>query len=327
MSTVSAHPVDLPLTADGPAQRLRRTAAAVRVRFTWWGTHKALAPGQKADVGLACAADARLLTAGKRLVDLRHPALRRLTSVKGRASACWRGLTLPYVEPGVRLLRQSDVPRFQHLMEGFRDELHEAAAHLAQVFAEIQADAQQRLGRLYNPQDYPEDVRGLFDLSWDFPSVEPPAYLLRVSPELYAEERARVAARFEEAVHLAEQAFVRELTALVDHLRDRLQPGPDGTAKVFRGAVLRNFREFLERFATLSIDSHPELDALVEQARGLLEGVTPEGVRTTTEVRDQLHAGMSAVREQLDGLVANAPRRRIIRPTALSSGGTDGVTG
>src|SRR3954454_4759170 len=100
---------EIPLDSTSPAQRLRRTAAAVRVHFTWWGVHKTLTAPQKEEVGLAYDADARFLTAGKKLVDVRHEAFRRLTSIRTRVVNYWRGLTLPYVEPGVRLLRQADL--------------------------------------------------------------------------------------------------------------------------------------------------------------------------------------------------------------------------
>jgi hypothetical protein len=322
MSAVATH--EIPLAVDLPAERLRRTAAAVRVHFTWWGTHRSLTTRQKEEVGVACAADAKLLTAGKRLVDTRHPALRKLTGVKGRASNYWRGITLPYVEPGVRLVRRGDVPALHHVLEGFREELHEAETELNAVYPEVKADAQRRLGKLYCEADYPVEVRGLFDLTWDFPNVEPPAYLLRVSPELYAEERARVTARFDEAVRLAEEAFAAELAGLVDHLTERLAPGADGTRKVFRDSALANFRDFFNRFQLLNVQSRPELDALVERAQALLGGVTPHDVRTLPDVRQQLQAGMSDVRRQLDELVVDAPRRRIVRPTVVE-GASDGV--
>ena len=69
MSTVSRPSEPVVLTVDEPAIRLHRTAAAVRVHFTWWGTHRTLTPRQKEEVGAACSADAKLLTAGKRLVE------------------------------------------------------------------------------------------------------------------------------------------------------------------------------------------------------------------------------------------------------------------
>ena len=173
MSTLTVS--DVPLGAEGAAQRLRRTAAAARVTLHWWGTHRALTAGQREEIGAATAADARLLTAGKRLVDTRHEAFRRLTSVRTRITGYWRGVSLPYVEPGVRLIRQADVPAFAHALEGFREELHEAEAQLNAAYEEVKADARRRLGRLFDPADYPPEVRGLFGVEWDFPSVEGPS--------------------------------------------------------------------------------------------------------------------------------------------------------
>jgi hypothetical protein len=87
----------------------------------------------------------------------------------------WRGLTLPYTEPGVRLIRQSDVEAFVHTIQGYREELARAEADLNAAYDEVKADARRRLGRLFNPSDYPPKVRGLFAVDRDFPAVEPPA--------------------------------------------------------------------------------------------------------------------------------------------------------
>jgi hypothetical protein len=173
LSTLSV--ADIPLTAESPAQRLRRTAAAVRVMLHWWGVHRALTSQQKEEFGAVTSADARFLTAGKKLVDTRHEAFRRLTSIRTRISSYWRGVSLPYVEPGVRLIRQADIPSFVHTMEGFRDELRQAEEGLNAVYDEVKADASRRLGRLFNPGDYPPEIRNLFSVEWDFPSVEGPS--------------------------------------------------------------------------------------------------------------------------------------------------------
>ena len=110
MSTLTL--TDLPLETDSPAQRLRRMAAAVRVHFTWWGVHRTLTNQQKEEVSSTYSADAQLLTAGKRILDVRHEAFRKLTAIRGRVVSYWKGLTLPYVEPGVRLIRQADIDGF-----------------------------------------------------------------------------------------------------------------------------------------------------------------------------------------------------------------------
>ena len=311
---------DIPLEATAPAQRLRRHAAAVRVSLHWWGVHRSLTNRQKEEVSAAYAADARFVTAGKKLVDTRHDAFRKLTAVRTRIVSYWRGLTLPYTEPGVRLIRQCDVEAFAHTMEGFRDELAHAEGELNGVYHQIKEDALRRLGRLFDPADYPEEVRGLFAVAWDVPSVEPPSYLMRISPELYQQEQERVARRFEEAVRLAEQAFLDEFARLVGHLTERLAPEEGGQRRIFRDSAVTNLLEFFERFRRLNVRSSQDLDRLVEQAQGLVRGVTPQALRDSDELRGRIAAQMGAVQSQLDALVVERPRRQLVRPGPVPNG-------
>jgi hypothetical protein len=318
MSTITVS--NIPLETSNPARRLRTTAAAVRVAFTWWGVHKALTVQQKEEVCDAAGADARLLSAGKKIVDVRHEAFRRLTSVRSRIVHHWRGLTLPYVEPGVRLIRQADIAGFVAAMEQFRGELRTAEAALADEFDRMKADARDRLGRLYNPADYPPAVRGLFAVEWDFPSVEPPSYLLRLAPEVYRQEQERVAGRFEEAVRLAEQAFVAEFARLVSHLSERLADDPAGRRQVFRDTVVGNLTAFFERFRTLNLRSSADLDRLVEQAQGLVRGVAPQDLRDDAGLRQHVAREMAVVQSRLDGLIVERPRRQLVRSRPTNTG-------
>jgi hypothetical protein len=319
MTTLSV--ASIPLDGDSPAQRLRRTAAAVRVLLHWWGVHRALTTSQKEELGVVTAADARFLTAGKKLLDIRHEAFRRLTSIKGRISKYWRGISLPYVESGVRLIRQADIESFVLTLQGFRAELIQAEADLNAVFDEVKADARRRLGRLYNPTDYPTEVQNLFGVEWDFPSVEPPNYLMQVAPEVYEEERRRVAARFDEAVRLAEQAFATEFAKLLSHLAERLTNAEDGQRRVFRDSAVGNLREFFTRFSDFNVRSNPELDALVAQAQQLVQGVGPQELRDDNSLRQQVAQQMARVQAQVEGLITAVPRRRLVRARSSANGG------
>jgi hypothetical protein len=325
MTTLNVAPI--PLEAESPAQRLRRTAAAVRVLLHWWGVHRALTAAQKAQFGAVTAADARFLTAGKKLVDTRHEAFRRLTALKTRITTYWRGISLPYVEPGVRLIRQADIPAFVDTMGGLRDQLHAAGGQLNAAYDEIRADARGRLGRLFDPADYPAEVRDLFSVEWDFPSVEPPSYLMRVAPEVYEEERRRVLGRFEEAVRLAEQAFATEFGRLLSHLAERLGNGDTGERRVFRDSAVTNLTDFFARFQQLNVRSNPELDALVEEARRLVQGVSPQELRDRDSLRQQIATEMTRVREQVEGLITDVPRRRLVRARPLAEGGDHAAGG
>jgi hypothetical protein len=216
-------------TAITPAQRLRSTMAAARVSFTWFGVQKTLTREQKAQAAEAFDAEGQFLSAGKKLIDTRHSAFSAVTAIRDKADAYWKGQSLPYPEAGVRLIKHDTVEAFAAQMADFRAELDDAVANLDRHYAELKQAARERLGSLFNPSDYPETLVGLFGMMWDFPNVEPPDYLVQLSPGLYEAERARVSARFEEAVQLAEQAFFDEFARLVAHLTERISGvGEDG---------------------------------------------------------------------------------------------------
>ena len=65
----------------------------------------------------------------------------------------------------------------------FRAELAAAVGNLDDHFGQLRSAARDRLGSLYSDADYPPTLRGLFGVEFDFPSVEPPEYLLRLNPQ------------------------------------------------------------------------------------------------------------------------------------------------
>src|SRR4051794_7094164 len=110
-------------TAPSPAQRLRDTMAAARLSFTWLGTSKSLTAEQRAQAAEAFDAEAQSLSAGKKLLDVRHPAFRAVTAIRGKIGSYWKGLSLPYPDPGVRLIKQDGVEEFVAQMADFKVEL------------------------------------------------------------------------------------------------------------------------------------------------------------------------------------------------------------
>jgi hypothetical protein len=288
--------------------------AAARVSFTWLGVQKTLTREQKARAAEAFDAQGPFLSAGKKLLDTTHPAFRAVTAIRGKVDAYWRGMSLPFPEPGVRLIRYDSVEGFASQMADFRAELDDAVANLDRHYGELVRAARDRLGRLFNEADYPTTLVGLFGMTWDFPNIEPPDYLVQLSPGLYEAERARVQARFEEAVRLAEQTFLDEFTRLVAHLAERISgPGEDGQPRVFRDSVVGNLHEFFERFKTLNVRSDDQLDALVAEAQRAVRGVAAQDLRDGEGLRRRVASDLSRVQTSLDALLVERPRRRILR--------------
>ena len=295
------------------AQRLRTTMAAVRLAFTWLGVRKTLAPDQRTTAARAFHADRELLSASKLILDTKNPAYRAVAAVRSEASGYWRTVTLPFPEAGIRLLPQNSLSTFASTMQTYRERLQEAARELAAQYDTIKSEAQRRLGTLFNPGDYPSTLDGLFDLEVSYPTIEPPAYLVSLHPDVYQQEQARVRERFESAVELAEQAFATELQRLTAHLAERLTGLHDGQPKVFRDSAVENLRDFFERFRQLNIRSSPELDMLVEEAQQVITGIEPQTLRDSNRLRQMVARDFEQIQARVGDLLVDRPRRNILR--------------
>jgi len=307
-SMTNSTPVD-----TSPAERLRSTMIAMRLSFSWFGVRKSLTSEQRSEAAEAFGADGEVLSAGKRLIDTKHPKYRTVTNVRSRAVGLWKSVSLPFPEAGIRLIKRDDLGTVQVWMTTLKHDLQEAVSELDTEFVQLKEAARRRLGRLYNEADYPLSLQGLFDLNWDWPNVEAPKHLQQLSPELYQEECRRVRSRFDDAVHMAEQAFLEELEKLVSHLSERLSGSDDGKPKIFRDSAVENLTAFFGRFRDLNIGSSEELEDLVDRAQRVVGGIQPQQLRDSDQLRQQVATQLATVQSSLDGLLVDRPRRNILR--------------
>lgn len=293
------------------ANQLRTLTLACRVRHERLGVRKALTREQIRAAAETFDAEGAALTAAKKLFDTRDPSYRAVVNVRSRAGHYWKSMTTPFPEPGVRLIRKTLVGEFDQKMTGFRQELLAAAAALQAVYADLRQRAQQQLGTLFNPGDYPDRVDTEFDLAWDYPSIEPPAYLKDLHPQLYEQECERIRGRFEEAVRLTEEALASKFREMVSHLVERLKGDVDGKPKMFRDSAMQNLSAFFEDFRNLDLGSNSQLLALVDQAQQAIHGVTPDDLRGSTDTRTAVADQLSAVQQAMDELMIARPKRAI----------------
>ena len=322
MSTVlESEPAIVPASnqpTELATDRLRNNFAALRIRFQWLGTSKTLSTEQKAQAAESFGADGSSIRAGKKLIDTKHEAYRSLTSLKSQINTWWKENSLPYPEPGIRLIRQERIDGFNERLETFREELNDGVRMLDSRFADIKEAARQQLGELFDASDYPVTLADEFGVTWEFPAVDPPDYLRQLNPEVYAQQAQRVAQRFDEAVEMAETAFVEELDHLVNHLAAKLAGDDDGRPKIFRDSAVTNLRGFFDRFRELNVRSNEQLDDLVGRCEQLLGGVQPQELRVNDSLRRSLATNLGSVQSSLDQLLVERPRRNIIRPRPSS---------
>lgn len=292
------------------ANELKSQTAAVRVQKQAMYLRRALSRDQRTKAADVFGADGDSISAGKRLLNSKDPAYRKVTHIQYAANAYWKAVTVPYPINGIRLINRSNIERFEDRMQEFASDLAEAASELQGKYDELREEARARLGDLFDERDYPDDIAGEFGLEWDYPSVEPPEYLKKLNPKLYERESERITARFDEAVAMAEEMFASELSKLVEHLIERLQADPEtGKRRVFRNSAIENLSDFFGRFRELSIGSNRELDRIVDMAEKLVNNVSPEDLRNSSEMREKVKQGLGVLKGSLDSLLVEEGER------------------
>lgn len=304
------------------SERLRESTAPVKISFTWFGARKAISDVHKEEIAEKYGAAAKRISASKKLLE-KHPALKELQRIKGEITRYWKDNTLPFPEDGIRLLRKERLAEFRYQLQVFANDLTEAVRNLDDARYEIMEIARQELGDLYDADDYPASFADRFSVQVSYPNISIPNYLAELDPEAFEAEKQRVTQQFEAGVREAEQEFIKQFEGLLSHLADRLTPDPvTGEAKTFKAASLDNLNEFFERFKSLSIGSNDRLDTLVTEAQDIVSGLNPKTLRNNVTLRESIAANLASVRDTLDTMIIDRPRRRIIRDVPVLPDGS-----
>lgn len=292
-------------------EKLQSETTAVKVSFTWASASKTIDADHRETMAATVNADSSFVRASKRLLDTKHDALRALTTIKNEIKKYWVSMTLPYPEDGIRLLRQADVEKFVETVTDMRDRLSAAAKEADNCYSELRNEACERLGDLYNSDDYPDSLANEFTVRWEFPSVNPPDYLMKLHPGLYEQEVAKCKAKLQHAVTLAEEAFQTEFATLLDVLTDKLTGTNDGKPKRFTESSVENLVDFFVKFKHLNITSSADLDALVEKAQSIVVGLSAKELKHNETLKQTIAAKLGEVQTTLEGMMVNKPARAL----------------
>ncbi len=132
--------------ASHPAGRLQATMAAVRVSLRWLGVRKTLTREQKTQAAESFGAQGDFLSAGKKLLDTRHPAFQAVSAVRHQIGCYWKAVSLPFPEPGIRLIRQETLAAFDFQLKSLQGQMAEAVEQLNEVFSELKASGARATG-------------------------------------------------------------------------------------------------------------------------------------------------------------------------------------
>lgn len=252
------------------------------------------------------------LSASKRLIVCKtfKDASSALSAAKGELVR--RFCNPSYIDEGWFLVRLDRVEAFRAAMERLNQEIVRPAidAFVAEYPAQIEA-ARRALGNSFDESQYPtqEKIASHPGIKYGLVQFSVPSGL---PPEIREEEERKLRARFEAAQSEITAALWAEFQGLIDHLKERLEPGENGKVKTFQKTTVDNLKVFVEAFGNRNAFGDEKLSSLVARAGEIIGNIGDDPVaklRDFDAVRKNVADAFGVLKVSVDKGVQDLPSR------------------
>lgn len=283
------------------------TVLGTSLNMTWLGVSRQCSDAEKLVIikdKTVAGTDLKMLKISKSLIDTKHKAYKALSKARSRVRGHWSASTMPWVRPGIRVLKKSNYCTFQEEFAKRIAAFEQARADFCAAWDDVVEDAKSRLGELFEPNLYPASLPlDTFQFALEYPSLIGDSSIEALDPAQFAKMKAAAEARLDEACGVAEKAFAAQLQELVGRVVHALTPEVDAGGNVVKKkmgqASLDAFKSFYETFKTLKVADHQELDALCKKALALAEGVDLTSAKTCADVASSVAAQFKGLAESI----------------------------
>jgi len=297
------------------SNEISRRGCFVSLSVSCWGARKKLA-ADAVDMGEQ--ADPSMFGHAMQLIDKR--ALKPIRSISTEGHAAIKSRALPF-DVGVDF-----VPN--QLVAGLIDDLDRMRvrfdAAVAQFMAEYKAhidNARAKLGDHFDAAAYPDltDMRSKFKWAVRVVSMESPRHMQDIDPRLFRQVQQQFQAEMAEFSTSATAVLRERFVSLVQHLADRMTPGPDGKARIFHDSTVAQVQQFLADFGALNIANDETLAAQVDRMKALVGGRKPDEFRGTGDFQSQVAGALAGAAEAIGGMLVDR-KRKIVLPGKPTEG-------
>ena len=217
--------------------------------------------------------------------------------------------TLPFPITSLYLIPKESLGIVDEALEGFRERFWIKVNDFVDQYDLAREEARTVLGDLFNETDYPEEISTKFKFEWRFLTLDLPTKSKILTPEIYKREKDKFEAMMEETRQMATEALAGELGEIVTQLVERLNG--NGKGKSINSAMLNKMRDFFDAFETKNLFDDEKLNEVVAQAHSVVDGISPYGIKYNEVMRKRITASMSDIKETVDNVIQDLPRRKI----------------
>ena len=217
--------------------------------------------------------------------------------------------SLPFPITGLYLVPKESLAEVDKRMVHFKDRFWTKVNEFEAMYDTGRQEARSVLGDLFNEADYPADILSKFRFDWRYFELSIPGKSKILTPEIYEREKEKFLSLMEETRELAMIALREEFAGVVSNLADRLSNDGDNT-KVINNSMFNKLNEFLNEFSTRNIFMDDKLAELTEEAKALVNGASPYGLKYNDGMRRKIAEGMNNLNSVISH-IEEMPRRKI----------------
>jgi hypothetical protein len=218
--------------------------------------------------------------------------------------------SLPFPITSLYLVPKESLTIVDERLQGYRNRFWSKVEEFEAVYESAREEARANLGALFNEADYPVNIRSKFKFDWRFLVLTVPSKSKVLTPEIYEREKEKFQSLMDETRELAMTALREEFGQIIHFLVDRLSNN-GSKPRTLNSSMFNKLHEFVEDLSTRNIFDDERLVELCDQARSIIGGVSPYGLKYNDSVRETIRGEMATLKQAIDTAIEDIPRRKI----------------
>ena len=218
--------------------------------------------------------------------------------------------SLPFPITSIYLIPKESLGEIDERMQYFKTRFWDKANDFEALYESAREEAELILGNLFNESDYPTDILSKFQFTWRYFEISTPSKSKILTPEIYEREKEKFITLMDETRELSITALRIEFGAVVTNLVDRLTVD-DGKPKKISNTMFNKLHEFIEDFSTRNIFEDEDLKAMTEEAKMIVSGVSPYGLKYNDLLQKKISNKMMELNHSITEAIEDMPRRKL----------------
>lgn len=219
----------------------------------------------------------------KRLIDKAHTAT--IETLAGQIRKYHYSRTLPWTDKGQRLLPSALFFEYRQDITSFKAQYLKARDEFLLLYPQLVTAARNRLGSMYDPQDYPsvDELRNQYNVELEIMPVPTAAdFRVAVDNEVRDEIREQITAAVQERQAAAVKDCYARMREVVGRIAEQCSKEK---GKIF-DSLMENTEDLVSVLSGLNITGDPTITQLEQDIRGLLTPV--DTIRTSPTARKRV---------------------------------------